>query len=89
MLRYLTHKLRTQSLNEGDPPHSKVDDDHDSGTESDDEGGDVDEFEKFQTVNESWSSVYLDETRVNENHIVSKCWQDSVPNLKVLIGKSR
>ncbi|XP_067140270.1 uncharacterized protein [Centruroides vittatus] len=29
MLRYLTHKLRTQSLNEGDPPHSKVDDDHD------------------------------------------------------------
>ncbi|XP_057334487.1 protein disconnected-like [Microplitis mediator] len=36
MLKFLTHKLRTHSINE-DPNHEKVDDDHDSGTESDDE----------------------------------------------------
>ncbi|XP_034946532.1 lateral signaling target protein 2 homolog [Chelonus insularis] len=36
MLKFLTHKLRTHSINE-DPNQEKVDDDHDSGTESDDE----------------------------------------------------
>ncbi|XP_048507067.1 uncharacterized protein LOC105684858 [Athalia rosae] len=36
MLKFLTHKLRTHSLNE-DPNQEKTDDDHDSGTESDDE----------------------------------------------------
>ncbi|XP_046609194.1 uncharacterized protein LOC124299848 isoform X1 [Neodiprion virginianus] len=36
MLKFLTHKLRTHSLNE-DPNQEKSDDDHDSGTESDDE----------------------------------------------------
>ncbi|XP_003425938.1 lateral signaling target protein 2 homolog isoform X2 [Nasonia vitripennis] len=43
MLKFLTHKLRTHSLNE-DPNQEKADDDHDSGTESDDEfqnGGDI------------------------------------------------
>lgn len=51
MLRYLTHKLRTQSLNESEPLHSKADDDHDSGTESDDEGGDNEELEKYMESN--------------------------------------
>ncbi|KFM70903.1 hypothetical protein X975_12373, partial [Stegodyphus mimosarum] len=46
MLRYLTHKLKTQSLNEADSYPSKNDDDHDSGTESDDEGADAEELEK-------------------------------------------
>ncbi|XP_015923499.1 uncharacterized protein [Parasteatoda tepidariorum] len=46
MLRYLTHKLKTQSLNEESFP-SKNDDDHDSGTESDDEGADAEELEKY------------------------------------------
>ncbi|XP_063991014.1 bromodomain-containing protein 4A isoform X2 [Diachasmimorpha longicaudata] len=36
MLKFLTHKLRTHSLNE-DPNQDKADDNHDSGTESDDE----------------------------------------------------
>ncbi|XP_058801321.1 homeobox protein slou [Phymastichus coffea] len=43
ILKFLTHKLRTHSLNEELHP-DKADDDHDSGTESDDEfqnGGDV------------------------------------------------
>lgn len=35
MLKFLTHKLRTHSLNED--PNQETDDDHDSGTESDDE----------------------------------------------------
>ncbi|KAL7296286.1 hypothetical protein TKK_0010521 [Trichogramma kaykai] len=42
MLKFLTHKLRSHSLN--DESNQKVDDDHDSGTESDDEfqnGNDV------------------------------------------------
>lgn len=47
MLRYLTHKLKTQSLNEADSIPSKNDDDHDSGTESDDEGADAEELEKY------------------------------------------
>ncbi|KAF8786813.1 uncharacterized protein LOC129971488 isoform X1 [Argiope bruennichi] len=47
MLRYLTHKLKTQSLNEADSYPSKNDDDHDSGTESDDEGADAEELEKY------------------------------------------
>ncbi|KAG8194292.1 hypothetical protein JTE90_004523 [Oedothorax gibbosus] len=48
MLRYLTHKLKTQSLNEADSYNpSKNDDDHDSGTESDDEGADAEELEKY------------------------------------------
>jgi hypothetical protein len=43
MLRYLTHKLRTQSLNE-EQNFDKAQDDHDSGTESDDESGDTNDF---------------------------------------------
>jgi len=40
MLKFLTHKLRTHSINE-DNYIEKVDEDHDSGTESDDEIDDV------------------------------------------------
>lgn len=36
MLKFLTHKLRTHSINE-EPYPDQVDEDHDSGTESDDE----------------------------------------------------
>ncbi|XP_076360556.1 uncharacterized protein LOC143252397 isoform X1 [Tachypleus tridentatus] len=40
MIRHLTHKLRSQTLNESDSFHSKphTNEDSDSGTESDDEG---------------------------------------------------
>lgn len=44
MLKYLTHKLRTQSINEDNNLHEKIDG-HDSGTESD---GDLDAQEDFQ-----------------------------------------
>ncbi|XP_014251344.1 uncharacterized protein LOC106667730 [Cimex lectularius] len=44
MLKFLTHKLKTHSLNEDDPQKVE-DDDHDSGTESDDEHGTSDEPE--------------------------------------------
>ncbi|XP_067120042.1 uncharacterized protein [Centruroides vittatus] len=47
MLRYLTQKLRTQSLNESEAFQSKADDDHDSGTESDDESADIEELQKY------------------------------------------
>ncbi|KAG8226427.1 hypothetical protein J437_LFUL007006, partial [Ladona fulva] len=45
MLKFLTHKLRTQSLNEEQPYQYKAEDDHDSGTESDDEHGDPEDPE--------------------------------------------
>jgi len=44
MLRFLTHKLRSQSLNEEQQFQNKAHDDHDSGTESDDESGDPNDF---------------------------------------------
>ncbi|XP_022249996.1 uncharacterized protein LOC106466313 isoform X2 [Limulus polyphemus] len=49
MINYLTHKLRTQSLNESDPFQCKPqeDNDRDSGTESDDEGDVVEELQKY------------------------------------------
>lgn len=50
MLRYLTYKLKTQSLNESESnsyQQTKNDDDHDSGTESDDEGADAEELEQY------------------------------------------
>lgn len=43
MLKYLTHKLRTQSINEDNSVQEKIDS-HDSGTESD---GDLDPDEQF------------------------------------------
>jgi len=54
MLRYLTHKLRTQSLNEERNFEGKAQEDHDSGTESDDESGDTndlpgDQHSKYKT----------------------------------------
>ncbi|XP_022241455.1 uncharacterized protein LOC106459147 isoform X1 [Limulus polyphemus] len=49
MIKYLTHKLRTQSLTESDHFQSKPqeDNDRDSGTESDDEGAEVKELQKY------------------------------------------
>lgn len=40
MLKYLTHKLRTQSINDEHPVNNEKIDGHDSGTESD---GDLDQ----------------------------------------------
>ncbi|XP_022241117.1 uncharacterized protein LOC106459034 isoform X2 [Limulus polyphemus] len=49
MIRHLTHKLRSQTLNESESFHSKphADDERDSGTESDDEGAEAEELQKF------------------------------------------
>lgn len=47
MLKFLTHKLRTHSLNEDQPHQDKADDDHDSGTESDDEHGETEDQESI------------------------------------------
>jgi hypothetical protein len=45
MLKFLTHKLKTQSLNEEDQQfENKAQEDHDSGTESDDESGEPNGF---------------------------------------------
>lgn len=55
MLKYLTHKLRNQSLNESEAFSTQTDDDHDSGTESDDEGADIEELQKYME-----SIIHLD-----------------------------
>lgn len=47
MLSYLTHKLRTPELNGSSAFHTKTDDDHDSGTESDDESAEIEELQKY------------------------------------------
>ncbi|CAN7999896.1 unnamed protein product, partial [Ixodes hexagonus] len=47
MLSYLTHKLRTPELNGTSAFHTKTDDDHDSGTESDDESAEIEELQKY------------------------------------------
>lgn len=47
MLSYLTHKLRTPELNGSSAFHTKTDDDHDSGTESDDESAEIQELQKY------------------------------------------
>ncbi|XP_064621662.1 uncharacterized protein LOC135484276 isoform X1 [Lineus longissimus] len=46
MLRFLTHKLRSQTLDEVQPFQPKVDDDRDSGTESDEENIELEEIER-------------------------------------------
>ncbi|XP_022186375.1 uncharacterized protein LOC111045307 [Nilaparvata lugens] len=57
MLKFLTHKLKTHSLNE-EHPHQKVEeDDHDSGTESDDEHADIDDPETSMESEGSAMSV--------------------------------
>ncbi|XP_074099710.1 uncharacterized protein LOC141527884 isoform X1 [Cotesia typhae] len=64
MLKFLTHKLRTHSINE-DPNHEKVDDDHDSGTESDDEFQDgIDESIEPSSLMASPSSPGLTDSAV-------------------------
>ncbi|CAG2060340.1 unnamed protein product [Timema podura] len=46
MLKFLTHKLRTHTLNEDHPHQDKAEDtDRDSGTESDDEHGETEDPE--------------------------------------------
>ncbi|XP_055924915.1 uncharacterized protein LOC129956912 isoform X2 [Argiope bruennichi] len=62
MLRYLTHKLRTQSLNESEAYHVKTDDDRDSGTESDDEGAEIEELQKYME-----SIIRLDSNRHSDH----------------------
>ncbi|XP_076355425.1 uncharacterized protein LOC143249451 isoform X3 [Tachypleus tridentatus] len=51
MIRHLTHKLRSQTLNESESFHSKphADDERDSGTESDDEGAEAEELQKCES----------------------------------------
>lgn len=46
MLKFLTHKLRQQSLNEQAFQHSEVEDDRDSGTESDEENAELEALER-------------------------------------------
>ncbi|KFM63693.1 hypothetical protein X975_03130, partial [Stegodyphus mimosarum] len=62
MLRYLTHKLRTQSLSESETYHVKTDDDRDSGTESDDEGAEIEELQKYME-----SIIHIESSRHSDN----------------------
>ncbi|XP_054713318.1 uncharacterized protein LOC129222798 [Uloborus diversus] len=75
MLRYLTHKLRTQSLNETETYHVKTDDDRDSGTESDDEGAEIEELQKYME-----SIISLDSSRHSEHHRRSKRHHQHLPS---------
>ncbi|CAH1790973.1 unnamed protein product, partial [Owenia fusiformis] len=50
MLKYLTHKLRSQSLNEVQPFQASVDEDRDSGTESDEENAELAELERLSDL---------------------------------------
>ncbi|PSN56359.1 hypothetical protein C0J52_03732 [Blattella germanica] len=68
MLKFLTHKLRTHSLNEDLPHQEKGDDDHDSGTESDDEHG---EAEDPESKNISFVSVWY--TQLQEINLKFPC----------------
>lgn len=61
MLRFLTHKLKTQSLNEVDNSFQhKSDDDRDSGTESDDENTEFEDSQENMDNVESVNNVYGD-----------------------------
>ncbi|XP_015927214.1 uncharacterized protein [Parasteatoda tepidariorum] len=68
MLRYLTHKLRTQSLNESEIYHVKTDDDRDSGTESDDEGAEIEELQKYMESIIHIDSNHHSEKRRSKRH---------------------
>lgn len=58
MLKYLTQKLRSQTLNEVQPYQEKLDDDHDSGTESDDENQDLEDEDPRDVMYQHDTSSY-------------------------------
>lgn len=61
MLRFLTHKLKSSSLNEVQPLPAQVvdDDDRDSGTESDDENNEYDDIDDPDEVKGHFSDSLL------------------------------
>ncbi|XP_021367640.1 serum factor response D-like [Mizuhopecten yessoensis] len=65
MLKYLTQKLKSQTLNEVQPYQEKLDDDHDSGTESDDENQDLDDEEPRDAMYHHDTSSYGSVSPVN------------------------
>ncbi|XP_033735749.1 serum factor response D-like isoform X1 [Pecten maximus] len=65
MLKYLTQKLKSQTLNEVQPYQEKLDDDHDSGTESDDENQDLDDEDPRDAMSHHDTSSYGSVSPVN------------------------